>query len=635
MAKNTIEKSIWTVPVEEISFVWKLFERAKNLPESVPAAIRKELADLSAEVNGKKDELNKDTSKTTELLGQLKEKARWGLQKYVREAKTAELKNNKKFEKLLSNAQSFDTIKAGDILRMREKWVSIANFLLSDEDGDEIDFQKNPVDTLKNKKLLLNFWDNKSINNQIGLWDIFSYDVKKVEVTKPDGTKVVGILGTSDSRKWRKERVWYYDQNGVYIAVYSGYTVSILETGTVSVDEKQKLETVQIGHMEKIRTDEMVEYMIWKNGYKKIEAESAIGLLNERYLDEDDKKLFEKSIGLLNARVEKGDFIRNAYKDGIWSQEKFIGKFGWYMRDVIWKDFPNIPPHILINLFRQESGFDPTIRTKNGTAYGLWQITNDTWEWIKENLNNGYDRDSPYDQIHASAAYLSWIMQNNKCDTLDAVIYYHMGPNVKRLMDANNQVKLNEYIGKNPAVEKHMKEKTWQGYWNAARDYYTKQPEFLTHLDLSKTGTELATQLGDFVMSTTLPDTGSSSCGKAVGILLNRFGIEELPQERRDGKNWTEYLTKRLGQFKKVPISHPDEASAGAILVYDGSWDLGSSMNKNFWHVEIKWSDAKYYSYYEGSRAGWSAATTEKNPENYRKLTGFTGYAYYPVTKQT
>lgn len=57
----------------------------------------------------------------------------------------------------------------------------------------------------------------------------------------------------------------------------------------------------------------------------------------------------------------------------------------------------------------------------------------------------------------------------------------------------------------------------------AARYYYTEESTLLSSLDLSKTGTELATQLGDFVMSTSLPNTGASSCGEAVGKLLNRF----------------------------------------------------------------------------------------------------------------
>jgi hypothetical protein len=112
----------------------------------------------------------------------------------------------------------------------------------------------------------------------------------------------------------------------------------------------------------------------------------------------------------------------------------------------------------------------------------------------------------------------------------------------------------------------------------------------LTELDLSKTGTELATKLGDYVMSTALPDTGNSSCGAAVGELLNRFGIESLPLSGRNGKNWDDILEPRVknGQFKKIAIKHPSEAGSGAILVYDGSGQLGSNANKNYGHVEIK-----------------------------------------------
>jgi hypothetical protein len=72
-------------------------------------------------------------------------------------------------------------------------------------------------------------------------------------------------------------------------------------------------------------------------------------------------------------------------------------------------------------------------------------------------------------------------------------------------------------------------------------------------------------------MSTSLPNTGTSSCGEAVGTLLNKFGVESLPQYGRDGKNWDTILELRIqsGQFKKVPIKHPDEAGSGAILVFD------------------------------------------------------------------
>jgi hypothetical protein len=67
------------------------------------------------------------------------------------------------------------------------------------------------------------------------------------------------------------------------------------------------------------------------------------------------------------------------------------------------------------------------------------------------------------------------------------------------------------------------------------------------------------------------------------------------------------------------------------------SWVQKWSKRFDFWHVEIKGSDGKYYSYYEGTRAAGSAANSSewvKDPAEYRRITGFTGYAYYPVTKK-
>jgi hypothetical protein len=315
----------------------------------------------------------------------------------------------------------------------------------------------------------------------------------------------------------------------------------------------------------------MMDFCIAKNGYKKITPEETKTILEMEYMDNKDTLLFSEVSERINSKISRGEHMRASFRDGIGSRDKFVGKFGWYMRDVIGKDFPNIPAHMLVNLFEQESKFNPIALNNSTQAYGLGQITPGTFNFIREKTNKDYDRESPYDQIHASAAYLNWIMQNNSCNIQDAVIYYHMGHNVKKLMESNNQEWLSKYKNSNPAIVSLMGEDSWQGYWSAAKSYYTEQPQLLKELDLSKTGTELATKLGDYVMSTTLPNTGASSCGEAVGILLNRFGVEALPQYGRDGKNWDSILEPRIhsGQFKKVPIKHPDEAGSGAILVFD------------------------------------------------------------------
>lgn len=143
-----------------------------------------------------------------------------------------------------------------------------------------------------------------------------------------------------------------------------------------------------------------------------------------------------------------------------------------------------------------------------------------------------------------------------------------------------------------------------------------------------------STNLGDHVVRRWPAKTWDDSCGAAVRELLKSYGVTGLPESGANGKNWEEILNKRPDQFIKMKISHPDHAYPGAILVYDGSGSKWSDMNKEFWHVEIKWSDGGYYSYYNGKRAGGSAATTEKDPQKYVDLTGFIGYAYYPKQKR-
>ncbi len=633
-------QDVSSAPENETSFVGRLFEKAKKLPDTVPQAIRQELAALSAEINGGSEALKKVSKEEADkLMILLKEKAKNGLQQYAREWKTAELKNNNKFGKLLSHTSSFDGIRAGDILKMRADGENIANFLLTNDEGNEIHLTNTNADSFKNKSLLVNFWKNRYINASVGLGDILPYEVKKIEITKTNGETVIGTLGSNDSRTGRRERIGYYDEKWRYLAIYNQYAIKIIETWIISNEEKNKYETIQRKQLENVRISEMVEFLVWKNGLKKLSPEEAKKFLSEEFKDSTDMDLFEIAIQKFNSRIERGIHTREAYKDGIGSRDKFIGKFGWYLRDIITKDFPDVPPHILVNLFDKESSprgsFDPTALNARTKAYGLGQMTPSTWDAIEEKTNKQYDRSSPYDQIYASAAYLDFIMKLNRCTIQDTIVYYHTWPYVRVYIDNNDIWWLEKYKSSNPEIAKWMSENSWNGYMNAARKYYTEDSMLLTTLDLSKSWTEIATQLGDYVMSTSLPQTWSSSCGQAVGILLNRFGIEALPQSGRDGKNWDDILEPRVnnGQFKKVAIKHPSEASSGAILVYDGTGSQWSNMNKDFGHVEIKWSDGKYYSYYEGTRAGGSAATNEKDPDNYRKLTGFVGYAYYPIAK--
>lgn len=136
--------------------------------------------------------------------------------------------------------------------------------------------------------------------------------------------------------------------------------------------------------------------------------------------------------------------------------------------------------------------------------------------------------------------------------------------------------------------------------------------------------------LGDHVVQRGPAKTWPDSCGSAVRELLKSYGITGLPESWADGKNWDDILESKTGQFVRMKVAHPDHAYPWAILVYDGSGSEWSEKNKRYGHVEIKWSDGRYYSYYGSESPGWSAAVNEKDPKKYKDMTGFVGYAYYP-----
>lgn len=134
-------------------------------------------------------------------------------------------------------------------------------------------------------------------------------------------------------------------------------------------------------------------------------------------------------------------------------------------------------------------------------------------------------------------------------------------------------------------------------------------------------------RLAQYVESVSCPKTGASSCGAAVGTLLNDFWYRKcLPQSNRDGKKWDEFLSERPRYFKKVPCSHPSAALPGAILVYNGGEDVaGSAANKRFGHVEIKSASDRYVHYTKSNQPGWSA--------RWQSNMGFCGYAFYPINR--
>lgn len=136
--------------------------------------------------------------------------------------------------------------------------------------------------------------------------------------------------------------------------------------------------------------------------------------------------------------------------------------------------------------------------------------------------------------------------------------------------------------------------------------------------------------LGDWLVRRGPWPGKGNSCGASCGSLLNQFGFKNiLPQSGRDGKNWDSIIENYASDyFEKIPVNHPDDAPAGSVLVFNENATRGSSARRKYGHVEIKGSDGMYYSYYKSINAAGSSRTSNKNPDSYKKETGFTGYAY-------
>lgn len=164
-------------------------------------------------------------------------------------------------------------------------------------------------------------------------------------------------------------------------------------------------------------------------------------------------------------------------------------------------------------------------------------------------------------------------------------------------------------------------------------------------------GDELWSFIDDFYSSKHDKREKEWYCGRWVKNILTAFGIEWLPWANGKDRDESQLLESDRGfshngkviKFVKVPIDTPYDAIQWAVVVYDEDATSGSATDarKKRWHVEIKWADDQFYSYYKSERAGGSAkldhdANTDQqlaqqDPQTYQQQTWFTGYAYYPV----
>ncbi len=134
-------------------------------------------------------------------------------------------------------------------------------------------------------------------------------------------------------------------------------------------------------------------------------------------------------------------------------------------------------------------------------------------------------------------------------------------------------------------------------------------------------------------------------CGAGVRSLLTKYmWFSWFPTSWAHGKIRDTILEERvittkewkMVKFIKEKVKTPYEAKPWAVIPYEAYAELWTSARKQSGHVEIKWSDWKYYFDLKASMPWWSARVSfaeaqKMTAEEYRKKTWFQGYVYYPV----
>ncbi|MDJ0707831.1 MAG: transglycosylase SLT domain-containing protein [Leptolyngbyaceae cyanobacterium MO_188.B28] len=138
-----------------------------------------------------------------------------------------------------------------------------------------------------------------------------------------------------------------------------------------------------------------------------------------------------------------------------------------------WSQQVNLNPLLVTALIRQESRFEPQIRSVVG-AVGLMQVMPSTADWIQGQIDvKTYDLDNPNDNIRFGTWYLDYTHREYNNNSLFAIASYNAGPgNVADWIRRNNFADADEFVDVIPFPEtKDYVQAVFGGYWNYLRLY--------------------------------------------------------------------------------------------------------------------------------------------------------------------
>lgn len=138
-----------------------------------------------------------------------------------------------------------------------------------------------------------------------------------------------------------------------------------------------------------------------------------------------------------------------------------------------WSNQRNLNPLLVLSLMRQESRFQPKIRSVAG-AVGLMQVLPETAEWVSHKIGlKAYQLDSVEDNINLGTWYLDYTHRNYNDNSMLAIASYNAGPgNVDQWVKQTSVTDVDVFVEDIPFPEtKNYVKSVSENYWNYLRLY--------------------------------------------------------------------------------------------------------------------------------------------------------------------
>lgn len=233
-------------------------------------------------------------------------------------------------KQIIEKKETPEQLRASDVLFLKKKWVDLANLLLVPtwDDGTK-STNSNLIKEGKDKSFIVNFWENKNVDNIIGAGDILPTTVKHVKIN-----------GVEGERK-NIPRPGYYDmKSGKYLPIHDGDTIEIMFTIKAEDDTEAERKAASIAEDAWLR-EQRIEDMIDNEGKalsnlpedkeleekaqeeikQRKEIRESIGTMREgHFIGTTRKPISEtvKALKDLNAE-ETNNLLRKVFGEGPWT----------------------------------------------------------------------------------------------------------------------------------------------------------------------------------------------------------------------------------------------------------------------------------------------------------------------------